>query len=194
MKKILLIEDDPDIQQLVRYSLGKEGFAVETCSDGSAGLLSARKDRPDLILLDVMLPGLTGNEVCRKLKVDRSTEAIPIIFLTARSDEIDKMIGFEIGADDYVSKPFSPANSLPESRQCCGECKRLPWWRRCFRSTICRWISRNAKSSFARHLLLLIPNKASFKSPVTGFGRSVLVEFIRPNSYPINNHCCRGPR
>src|SRR5690242_7952035 len=108
MKKILLIEDDPDIQDLVRYSLGQEGFGVETCDNGTAGLLSARKDRPDLILLDVMLPGLTGKEVCKKLKADRSTEAIPIIFLTARSDEIDKMIGFEIGADDYVSKPFSP--------------------------------------------------------------------------------------
>lgn len=108
MKKILLIEDDPDIQDLVRYSLGQEGFTVQACSDGTEGLMSARKDRPDLILLDVMLPGLTGNEVCKKLKSDRSTEAIPIIFLTARSDEIDKMIGFEIGADDYVSKPFSP--------------------------------------------------------------------------------------
>jgi len=108
MKRILLIEDDPDIQDLVRYSLGQEGFAVEAYDDGTAGLLSARKDRPDLTLLDVMLPGLTGNEICRKLKADRSTEAIPIIFLTARSEEIDKMIGFEIGADDYVSKPFSP--------------------------------------------------------------------------------------
>jgi two-component system, OmpR family, alkaline phosphatase synthesis response regulator PhoP len=108
MKRILLIEDDSDIQDLVRYNLGQEGFVVQTCSDGAAGLISARKDHPDLILLDVMLPGLTGNEVCRKLKSDRSTEAIPIIFLTARSDEIDKMIGFEIGADDYVSKPFSP--------------------------------------------------------------------------------------
>ena len=108
MKKILLIEDDPDIQDLVRYSLGQEGFGVETCSDGSAGLMAARRERPDLILLDVMLPGLTGNEVCRKLKADHSTEAIPIIFLTARSSEIDKMIGFEIGADDYISKPFSP--------------------------------------------------------------------------------------
>ena len=92
----------------MRYNLGQEGFAVEAYSDGAAGLLSARRDRPDLILLDVMLPGLTGNEVCKKLKADRNTEAIPIIFLTARSDEIDKMIGFEIGADDYVSKPFSP--------------------------------------------------------------------------------------
>lgn len=108
MKKILLIEDDPDIQDLLRYSLGQEGFAVEACSEGSAGLLAARKLRPDLILLDVMLPGLSGNEVCKKLKADRSTETIPVIFLTARSGEIDKMIGFEIGADDFVSKPFSP--------------------------------------------------------------------------------------
>ncbi|MBM3804595.1 MAG: response regulator transcription factor [Acidimicrobiia bacterium] len=108
MKRILLIEDDPDIQDLVRYNLAREGYTVQTCSDGTTGLRSARNDRPDLILLDVMLPGLTGNEVCRKLKADLTTEAIPIIFLTARSDEIDKMIGFEIGADDYVSKPFSP--------------------------------------------------------------------------------------
>jgi len=108
MKRILLIEDDPDIQDLVRYNLGQEGFAVEAYGDGAAGLLSARRDRPDLILLDVMLPGLTGNEVCKKLKADRNTETIPIIFLTARSDEIDKMIGFELGAADYVSKPFSP--------------------------------------------------------------------------------------
>jgi len=108
MKKIILIEDDPDIRDLVQYSLGQEGFVVNTYSDGSTGLIAAQKDRPDLILLDVMLPGLTGNEVCKKLKADRSTEDIPIIFLTARSGEIDKMIGFEIGADDYVSKPYSP--------------------------------------------------------------------------------------
>jgi PleD family two-component response regulator len=68
MKKILLIEDDPDIQDLVQYSLSQEGFAVQACGDGTEGLLSARRDRPDLILLDVMLPGLTGNEVCKKLK------------------------------------------------------------------------------------------------------------------------------
>ncbi|MCI0350352.1 MAG: response regulator transcription factor, partial [Acidobacteriales bacterium] len=82
--------------------------AVQTASDGAAGLEAARKSRPDLILLDLMLPEMAGNEICKKLKADRSTEGIPVIFLTARSNEIDKMIGFELGADDYITKPFSP--------------------------------------------------------------------------------------
>lgn len=106
-KRILLIEDDPDIQHLVRYNLSRDGFEVETAGHGAAGLDIVKKTPPDLILLDMMLPGMPGNEVCKKLKADRSTESIPVIFLTARSDEIDKMIGFELGADDYVTKPFS---------------------------------------------------------------------------------------
>lgn len=107
-KRILLIEDDPDIQHLVSYNLIREGFDVQAVGDGTAGLDAARRTRPDLVLLDVMLPGLAGKDVCRRLKSDRSTEGIPVIFLTAKTDEIDKMIGFELGADDYVTKPFSP--------------------------------------------------------------------------------------
>lgn len=107
-QRILLIEDDPDIQHLVDYNLSREGFEVHAVSDGNLGLDAARRLRPDLILLDIMLPGLAGNEVCKKLKTDRNTQDVPVIFLTAKTDEIDKMIGFELGADDYVTKPFSP--------------------------------------------------------------------------------------
>ena len=90
------------------YNLGREGFDVIASSHGNAGLEKARREKPELILLDAMLPGMEGNEVCKKLKGDPATERIPVIFLTARTDEIDKMIGFELGADDYVTKPFSP--------------------------------------------------------------------------------------
>jgi two-component system alkaline phosphatase synthesis response regulator PhoP len=105
--RILLIEDERDIQELLQYNLEREGFELTSCLEGIAGLDMARKLKPDLILLDVMIPGIGGKEVCRRLKADASTEPIPVIFLTARSEEIDKMIGFELGADDYVTKPFS---------------------------------------------------------------------------------------
>ena len=107
-RKILLIEDERDIQELLNYNLGREGFELTSCLDGEEGLNLAVKMKPDLILLDVMIPGMGGKEVCKRLKADPSTESIPVIFLTARSEEIDKMVGFELGADDYVTKPFSP--------------------------------------------------------------------------------------
>ena len=106
--RILLIEDERDIQELLMCSLEKEGFELACCHEGNTGLEMASKHRLDLILLDLMIPGLNGKEVCKRLNSDGSTESIPIIFLTVRSEEIDKMIGFELGADDYVTKPFSP--------------------------------------------------------------------------------------
>ncbi len=114
--RILLIEDERDIQELLRYNLEKEGFELAFCLEGNSGVETARKLRPDLILLDVMIPGMGGKEVCKRLKSDGSTEPIPIIFLTARSEEIDKMIGFELGADDYVTKPFSPRELIARIR------------------------------------------------------------------------------
>lgn len=114
--RILLIEDERDIQELLRYNLEKEGFDLACCVEGNTGLEMARKLRPDLILLDVMVPGMSGKEVCKRLKSDGYTEPIPIIFLTARSEEIDKMIGFELGADDYVTKPFSPRELIARIR------------------------------------------------------------------------------
>ena len=104
MKKILLIEDEEKIAKLVAEYLTSEGFSVVTVGDGEAGLASFDQDKPDLVLLDVMLPKLSGLEVCRQL---RQKTNIPIIMLTARSEEIDKLLGLGLGADDYITKPFS---------------------------------------------------------------------------------------
>ena len=108
MGKILIVEDEANIRQLVRYNLEKEGFQVMEAADGMQGLRTAQKEKPDLVLLDLMLPGMDGLEVCRTLKGAPATAALPIIMLTAKAEEVDKIIGLELGADDYMTKPFSP--------------------------------------------------------------------------------------
>lgn len=107
-RTILVVEDEEDIRALVRYNLEAEGFAVLDASDGERGLNLAAKERPALIVLDLMLPGLSGLEVCRLLRSKEETAHVPILILTARATEIDKVLGLEMGADDYVTKPFSP--------------------------------------------------------------------------------------
>ena len=108
MGKILIVEDEVNIRQLLRYNLEKEGFVVQEAEDGAAGLKLIRAEKPDLVVLDLMLPAMNGLEVCRSLKGNQATAALPIIMLTAKSEEIDKVIGLELGADDYMTKPFSP--------------------------------------------------------------------------------------
>ena len=105
---ILVIDDEKDLIELVRYNLEKEGFDVVGAADGKAGLEVAREHRPDLILLDLMMPGLDGLEVCRRLRADGRTAGIPVILLTAKATEADRVVGLEMGADDYITKPFSP--------------------------------------------------------------------------------------
>lgn len=107
MAKVLLIEDDVQIQELVRVNLEKEGFKVITALDGEQGLVLARREKPDLIILDLTLPVLDGYDVCKILRAQNDTTAIPIIILSARDDVADKVIGLELGADDYMTKPFS---------------------------------------------------------------------------------------
>jgi two-component system phosphate regulon response regulator PhoB len=107
-RKILVIEDDENIQELVKYNLEKDGFAVLTSLVGEEGLDIASKEQPDLILLDLMLPGIDGLDVCRILKSDSRTEQIAIVMMTAKGEESDIVVGLELGADDYVTKPFSP--------------------------------------------------------------------------------------
>ena len=107
-ERILLIEDEADIAEMLQYNLEKEGFQVELEHRGDAGLEAVRRDNPDLILLDLMLPGLDGLEVTRLLKRDTSTSHLPIVMLTARGEEVDRIVGLELGADDYITKPFSP--------------------------------------------------------------------------------------
>ena len=105
---ILIVEDEKDILDLVGFNLEQEGFEILKATDGSTALKLAQKKLPDLIILDLMLPKLSGIEVCKILKKDEKTASIPIIMLTAKTDEIDRVLGFELGADDYVTKPFSP--------------------------------------------------------------------------------------
>ncbi len=106
--RILLVDDEPDVIDLVRYRLQGAGHSVLVAADGLSGLRLARENRPDLIVLDLMLPQMTGQEVCRRLKTDPETAAIPVVMLTARGEPPERVAGLEIGADDYVTKPFSP--------------------------------------------------------------------------------------
>ena len=103
-EKILIVEDEPVLQETLAYNLTRQGYLVETAGDGQIAVEMARRIRPDLILLDIMLPGMDGFEVCRLIRQDMN---VPILMLTARDDEIDRVIGLEIGADDYITKPFS---------------------------------------------------------------------------------------
>jgi len=107
-RKILIIEDETDVADLLTLNLRKAGYKVATAADGASGLQKARDDRPDFIILDLMLPKMSGLEVCRILKSDGATVQIPILILTAKAEEIDRIVGLEFGADDYVTKPFSP--------------------------------------------------------------------------------------
>ncbi|MBI4366821.1 MAG: response regulator transcription factor [Deltaproteobacteria bacterium] len=106
--KTLIVEDDADIAELVEYNLRQERFVAEVAASGATGLIRARKLLPDLIILDLMLPDMGGLDVCRILKSDDRTRAIPILMLTAKGEEVDRLVGFEVGADDYLAKPFSP--------------------------------------------------------------------------------------
>lgn len=108
MKRILIIEDDRDIIELVRYNLEQEGFSLHSARDGLAGLEQVRKSTPDLLLLDLMLPRLSGLEICKTIRRDQNLNRLPILMLTARGEESDRVLGLELGADDYVTKPFSP--------------------------------------------------------------------------------------
>lgn len=107
-EKILIVEDEKDIVKMLEYNLKKEGYATFSTRNGEAAIEIAKKEHPDLILLDLMLPGLDGLEVCKAVKGESKTVTIPIIMLTAKSQEADKVVGLELGADDYVTKPFSP--------------------------------------------------------------------------------------
>ncbi len=105
--RILLVDDEPDLRELVVFNLREAGFEVDAVGTGQEGIASATKNRPAVVILDLMLPDLPGTEVCRKIRAEASTADVPILMLTARSDEYDRVLGFEVGADDYVVKPFS---------------------------------------------------------------------------------------
>ena len=105
--KVFIVEDEPDLRDTLKYNLENEGFSVEAFSNGEDFLSSVDKNKPNLVILDLMLPGLSGLDVCRKLRSNDNYDGIGIVMLTAKSEEIDRIVGFELGADDYVTKPFS---------------------------------------------------------------------------------------
>jgi len=114
--KIVLIEDERDIVELVRYNFRKEGFEVESFARGEEGLQYLRRHPADLVLLDIMLPDRDGFEICRRLRAEDRLKSLPVIFLTAKGEEIDRVLGLEIGADDYVVKPFSPRELVARAK------------------------------------------------------------------------------
>jgi DNA-binding response OmpR family regulator len=106
--RILVVDDEPEILELVAWHLEREGFHVDRALDGAEALQALRRTPPDLVVLDIMMPGLSGTEVLRVIRTERDTRRLPVILLTAKTDEIDRVVGFEMGADDYITKPFSP--------------------------------------------------------------------------------------
>jgi len=113
---VLIVEDEPDIASLIVHHLSRDGFRCRTATTGAEALSRVRSATPDLIVLDLMLPEMGGLEVCRRLRGDPATAAVPIIMLTAKADEVDRIVGLEMGADDYVAKPFSPKELVARVR------------------------------------------------------------------------------
>ena len=111
-KKILVVEDEKDVRDLVRYNLEQDGFAVLEAEDGELALALVRRERPALVILDIMLPGMSGLDICRVIRHDEEVARVPVLMLTAKAAEVDKIVGLEVGADDYVTKPFSPRELL----------------------------------------------------------------------------------
>lgn len=124
--KVLIIEDDRDVVELVRHYLEKESFSLESAEDGVSGIEKALNYKPDLIILDLMLPELDGLEVCKELKSNPKTSSIPIIMLTAKGEESDKVVGLELGADDYLVKPFSPKELIARIKALLRRYKKIP--------------------------------------------------------------------
>jgi two-component system alkaline phosphatase synthesis response regulator PhoP len=125
-ESILLVEDEADIAELVTYNLAREGYRITAVASGEEGLSRAIADAPDLVLLDLMLPGLDGLEVCKRLRADGRTAATPIIMVTAKGEEVDIVTGLELGADDYVTKPFSMRTLIARVRSVLRRSSTLP--------------------------------------------------------------------
>lgn len=125
-KRILLIEDDRDIVELLKHYLEKENFTLKAAEDGYSGLKKAKAENFDLIILDIMLPEMNGLEVCKEFRRDPKIASIPIIMLTAKTEETDKIVGLELGADDYVTKPFSPKELVARVKALLRRAERRP--------------------------------------------------------------------
>lgn len=147
MSKILIVEDEAKIARFVQLELMHEGYEVQTAGDGLSGLQAAQSWQPDLLILDLMLPALSGIEVCRRLRAGEQTESMPILMLTAKDDVSDKVTGLDMGADDYMTKPFAIEELLARIRALLKPARRAPGRRarmRC-RQDPCRWTRTRAR-------------------------------------------------
>ena len=106
-KKVFIVEDEPDLRDTLQYNFENEGFKVKSFPNGESFLETIKNDKPNLVILDLMLPGISGLDVCRDLRMGKVNENVAVVMLTAKSEEVDRIVGFELGADDYVTKPFS---------------------------------------------------------------------------------------
>lgn len=191
---VLLIEDDEDIRELVRYNLEKEGYAVSCAESGEIGMNRARTDATDLVILDIMLPGVDGLTVCRNLKVDQATRKIPVIMLTAKSDDADIVTGLEVGADDYVTKPFSPRVLLARIRTALR--RKMEPAQKCEEEMIERG---EVRIDTARHEVTVRGKPVDLtgtefklltvlaKRPGIVFDRYQLVDFVHGPDYPVTD-------
>ena len=187
---MLVVEDEESILELLRYNLEKAGYAVITAGSGEDGLALARRHRPDLILLDLMLPGMDGLEVCRTLKESKETERIPVVMLTARGEEADIVAGLELGADDYLTKPFSPRVLLARIRAALRRPSGAPESRD-IRSAGSIFLDRGRREATAAgrpvdltftefEVLWLLAGR-----PGMVFTRSQIVDAVRGTDYPV---------
>jgi len=122
-KKIMVVDDEPYIARVIKFKLEQEGYTVISANDGQSGLQKIKEEKPDMVLLDVMMPGLSGYEVCQKIKEDAELAGIPVVILTAKGQERDREQGLTIGASDYITKPFSPNRLLELVKNMIGDAK-----------------------------------------------------------------------
>ena len=122
-KKIMVVDDEPYIARVIKFKLEQEGYTVISANDGQSGLQKIREEKPDLVLLDVMMPGLSGYEVCQKIKEDAELAGIPVVILTAKGQERDREQGLTMGPSDYITKPFSPNRLLELVKSMIGDAK-----------------------------------------------------------------------
>ena len=190
---ILVIEDDEDIQELILHNLSNEGYRVTVATTGEDGLLKLKKDPFDCILLDIMLPGLNGLEVCRQLKKNTKTQNVPVIMVTAKGEESDIVAGLELGADDYIVKPFSPRVLIARVRSTFRRKSREAYNMETVLTT------KNLEIHPGRHEALLGGEKVDLthmefqvlhllaSQPGWVFTRSQIIDNIRNDNYPITD-------
>lgn len=189
---ILVVDDEVDIQELIRYNLKKDGFSVHTVGTGEDALTAANDLRPDAIVLDLMLPGIDGTQVCRRLKADTATRDIPIVMLTAKSEDADIVAGLEIGADDYVTKPFSPKVLIARLRAALRKTRepdQKPAVERLSAHGISMDLSRYEVTCDGREVSLSATEFAILEflmyNPGWVFSRNKIIDAVRGKDYPV---------